>query len=173
MLPAFLIPALLGGGVGALTNKKDPLKGALLGAGLGGIGGAAMPGLLGAGTAGIAPGGQQAAMLAAQEGGGGLLGNMGWQGATTGVQGALNNAGGVMGAMDKFGKPVSTAMQAAEMVKPEDEPLPPPPSIVPPTASPTLGQIVQSDNDTWLKQMEMEQAKRDARRKRIGLIGMG
>lgn len=136
---------------------------------------AAGPGLLGSGgaTAGIVPGGQQAAMLSAQESGGGLLGNMGWQGATTGVQGALNSAGGMMGAVDKVGKPISTAMQAADMVKPEDQPLPPPPSILPPTSSPTLGQIVQINNDTWMKQLEMEQARRDARRKRIGLMGVG
>jgi hypothetical protein len=38
MFPA-LFPLLLGGGLGALTTKKDPLKGALLGAGLGALGG--------------------------------------------------------------------------------------------------------------------------------------
>jgi len=44
--------AVVGGSVGAMMNKKDPLKGALLGA-AGGYGGAT---LMGAGGAGIAPG---------------------------------------------------------------------------------------------------------------------
>ncbi len=90
-----------------------------------------------------------------------------------GVQGMLNNSGGLLGTIDKLVRPVDTAMKAADMVKPEDQPLPPPPSILPPTSSPTLGQIVQSNNDTWMKQLEMEQARRDARRKRIGLMGVG
>ena len=44
--------AIIGGSVGAMSNSKDPLKGALLGA-AGGYGGAT---LMGAGGAGIAPG---------------------------------------------------------------------------------------------------------------------
>lgn len=63
--------AMMGAAAGAVTNKKDPLKGALLGATLGGVGGAMAPGLLGAGApaagfAGITPMGAQAA--------GGLIG---------------------------------------------------------------------------------------------------
>jgi hypothetical protein len=44
--------AIIGGSVGAMSNSKDPLKGALLGA-AGGYGGAT---LMGAGGAGVAPG---------------------------------------------------------------------------------------------------------------------
>lgn len=42
-----LWPMLIGAGGGALLSKKDPLKGALLGAGLGAGGAAFAPGLLG------------------------------------------------------------------------------------------------------------------------------
>lgn len=66
--------AMIGATAGAVTNKKDPLKGALLGATLGYGGGALAPGLLGtgaaapaAGLAGITPMGVEAA--------GGLLGS--------------------------------------------------------------------------------------------------
>jgi len=39
--------AMIGGAAGGLLNKKDPLKGALMGAGLGYAGGSMAPGLLG------------------------------------------------------------------------------------------------------------------------------
>ena len=48
--------AMVGAAAGAVTNKKDPLKGALLGATLGGVGGAVAPGLLGGGAASTAGG---------------------------------------------------------------------------------------------------------------------
>ena len=57
--------AMMGAAAGAVTNKKDPLKGALLGATLGGVGGAVAPSLLGTGAA---------ASGAAAPASGGLLG---------------------------------------------------------------------------------------------------
>ena len=42
----FMIP-LVGAGIGAIANRKDPLKGALIGGGLGMAGGAALPGMIG------------------------------------------------------------------------------------------------------------------------------
>lgn len=45
--------AMMGAAAGAVTNKKDPLKGALLGATLGGVGGAVAPSLLGTGAAAV------------------------------------------------------------------------------------------------------------------------
>lgn len=57
--------AMMGAAAGAVTNKKDPLKGALIGATLGGVGGAVAPSLLAgapaSGLAGITPMGAQAA----------------------------------------------------------------------------------------------------------------
>ena len=52
--------AMIGAGVGAVTNPRKPLQGALLGGALGGFGGAAMTGVkatTAAGTAGLAGGG--------------------------------------------------------------------------------------------------------------------
>lgn len=77
VLDDMLLMAALGAGGGALFNKKDPLKGALIGGTLGGVGGAVMPGLLGGGaaaggaTAGIAPGATaatEAGLLGAETG---------------------------------------------------------------------------------------------------------
>lgn len=48
-----LMPLLIGAGLGAVANKKDPLKGALLGAGLGAAGGTLAAG--GGGLLGSAP----------------------------------------------------------------------------------------------------------------------
>ena len=42
---------MIGAGVGALTNRRNPLQGALLGGALGGFGGAAMGGIKGASAA--------------------------------------------------------------------------------------------------------------------------
>ena len=69
--------AMIGAAAGAVTNKKDPLKGALLGATLGGVGGTLAPGLLGAGATQAASGAAGAAGLqsgfGAQLAGQGLL----------------------------------------------------------------------------------------------------
>lgn len=55
--------AMIGAGVGAVTNRRNPLQGALLGGALGGFGGAAMGG---ATATQAAAGATQAANLAAQ-----------------------------------------------------------------------------------------------------------
>ncbi len=54
---------MIGAGVGALTNRRNPLQGALLGGALGGFGGAAMGGIKGASAAANAA---QAANISAQ-----------------------------------------------------------------------------------------------------------
>jgi len=43
-----MVPMLIGGGVGLLTNKKNPLEGALMGAGVGAAGGLLSPAAAGA-----------------------------------------------------------------------------------------------------------------------------
>jgi hypothetical protein len=69
--------AMVGAAAGAMTNKKDPLKGALLGATLGYGGGTLAPGLLGAGATQAASGAAGAAGIqsgfGAQLAGQGLL----------------------------------------------------------------------------------------------------
>lgn len=142
MIP-MLIP-LIGAASGALLNRDDPLKGALMG----GLLGAAAPaagGLLGAGgaTAGIAPGAtaatSQAGLLAAQEAGLGA-GALGWGGATTGLQGGLNSAlgaqagataGGLLDAAGNMAGPVGSAVNVAQQML-DNEPqiqAPPPPQL--------------------------------------------
>jgi hypothetical protein len=171
LIDDILLMAALGAGAGALTNKKDPLKGALMGGALGGVGGAVVPGLLSAGgaTAGIAPGataaaeggllagGEQAAMLAAQEAGLGATGSLGWGGATTGLQGGMNSmfgadagmqAGGLLGqagsVMDKA-KPVMQAAQTGQqMASATDQPqLPAPAAPMIRSSPPDLNGILQ------------------------------
>src|SRR5512139_2977928 len=111
-MPFPFIPMLIGAAGGALMNRKDPLKGALLGAGMGAAGGLLAPAAFGAGAAGA---GTQAGMLAAQEAGLGATGTLGWGGATTGVQGAMNSAIGPEMGM-KAGGLLSTANDVAKPV---------------------------------------------------------
>jgi hypothetical protein len=75
----------IGAGIGALTNKRDPFKGALLGAGMGALGGAGAAAMGGAGAAGAAGGvGGGTGLL----GGAGGLGISGTAGGVTGLTGA-------------------------------------------------------------------------------------
>ncbi len=170
------LASLVGGGLGAVTNKKNPLKGALMGAALGGVGG----GLLGAGAgagAGASAGAANTVpgMLAAQEAGLGSTA-LGWGGATTGAQGALNSAFGSQAGSDIGGlignaKPAmniaSQGMQAANMFKQPEQPLPPPPQVPVPVGGPqALAQLSGS-----LQQMgantDQERMMREARRRQL------
>lgn len=107
-----LLMSLFGAGAGALTNKKKPLQGALLGGGLGAAGGGLLSG-------GLAVGGEQGAMLAAQ--------NAGLEGATAATNAALGEGTGLLGTATKLAKPVGVAMQAADMAQPEQPPIQPQP----------------------------------------------
>lgn len=152
ILDDMLLMAALGAGGGALFNRKNPLKGALIGGALGGLGGAVVPGLLGGAGAAAAPAAEglgaaatsQTGLLAAQEAGLGATGGLGWGGATTGIQGGLNSAlgsstgssiGNVMGSTldtaNKLEKPASAMMNAAsqanQMAGQQQPPLQPQP----------------------------------------------
>lgn len=130
--------ALVGGAVGGLLNKKDPIKGALLGAGAGFTGGSlAAGGLLGgAGAAGGAAGGTgltaatgTGLSLGTGSGGIGLTAGAG-QGATlastssglglnAGNAALGSEAGGLLGGMKtamSYAKPVGEAAMAANAV---------------------------------------------------------
>lgn len=152
-----LLFSLLGAGTGALTNKKNPLKGAAIGGALGAGGG-----LLGGAGAAAAPT-SQAGLLAAQEAGLGSAA-MGWGGATTGTQGMLNGAlgseigAGVGGFLGKAEKPAMAALQGAQVAQ----------SMTPPEQPIVPGQIQKQPVDmTGLlnqsaqqQQMEMEEQER-------------
>ena len=147
------LPLLIGGGLGALTNKKNPLKGALLGAGMGALGGAvapAMGGLLGnAGTAaayGTGLGTQQTAMLAAQEAGMGGLG---------GLKTALG-----------YAEPISQAMGTAQQFMGPDEAPVPPPQLQQQNGGQILAQLAQPQQ---VQTSEQERMMR--RQQRRGLLG--
>ncbi len=142
---------LLGAALGGLTSKK-PLKGALLGAGLGAAGGgllgpSAAGGLFGnpatAMTYGTGLGSQQTAMLAAQEAG---MGN--------GLLGALQ---GAKPAFDAVG----SGMQAASMFDQPDQMIPPP-QLAPQTGSQTLAALAAQPQAGGINQSLM--ARRQARR---------
>lgn len=176
-----LLASLIGGGAGAMFNRKDPLKGALMGAGLG-AGGAALPGLLsGAGAAASAGGtatlgAEQLAAAKAQEAGLGQLGGIGWGGATTGVQGMANSslggATGLLGNMDKITRPASIAMQASQAVAPENKaPMIQPVPLSPHMANSNLGQIVQQNQQSEMQRRQLEEQRRQMRRQRIGMMG--
>ena len=149
-----LLFSLLGAGTGALTNKKDPLKGALLGGGLGAAGG----GLLGGG---LAVGGEQGAMLAAQ--------NAGLEGATAATNAALGGPG-LLGQATAAMKPIGTAMSAAQtaqsMMPQEQPPIQPQPIQRTPM---DMSAIFQNQG----QQQQFEQAEQERRRQLMAQYSQG
>ena len=112
----FWVPMAIGAGLGALTNK-DPLKGAVMGAGMGaatgGLGAAAGAGATGAGANLAAMGGGQG-LLAGTSAAGGLAGNAA-QGLSMGASGGGLLAGGAQGltAAPGAGMALTSATQPA------------------------------------------------------------
>lgn len=127
-----LMPLLLGAGIGAIANKKDPLKGAVLGAGIGAAGGLLAPAAGGGGLLGAAPaaaGASGAASGAAATGASSMASSLP---AFNPVTGAYVNASSLPGmtgltetlksattAAKPFGEAASTAMQAKGLLAPE------------------------------------------------------
>ena len=168
--------ALIGGAVGGIVDKKDPLRGAALGA----AGGYFAPGLMSAGsgsaasTAGLlapnasAAAGSQAAMLAAQNEGFGAIGQqMLAQSAGTTAPTSVNLMAGVQraGEMFKQAKPVmdaaGTAMQVRGMFQ-DNTPMPVAQSSLPQRAPMDVSGLLGNGQVAQLQQ------KRMARR---GLLG--
>lgn len=111
---------LLGAAAGALMDKKKPLRGAMLGglagmtggaaAGAGGLlGGAASAGAAGAGAAGA--------------GAGGLLGGAGASGAAGAGAGNAMSVGGFLKTAQNIAEPVFGAVQAAQSMTPQEQPI--------------------------------------------------
>jgi len=123
-MAAAAAPMAIGAAAGAMFNRDNPLKGAMMG----GLGGAALGPAMGAlGGAGAA--GSQAAQLASQEAGLGTLGGMGWNGATTGLQGAIN--GGTGGLLNSMSNPMVKAGMKLAMPQQQQQPLLSPPPMQP------------------------------------------
>lgn len=171
MLP-FMIP-LIGAGIGAIANRKDPLKGGLIGGGLGMAGGAALPGMIGTQAAapiveaGMAAPLTQSGMLAGQEAGLGL-GSLGWNGATTGAQGAMNAGGG--GLLNTAGNALDTAAKVKSLTQ-DNNPIPPATSFSSGGGNGSVGGVYQTLQNQRLAQREYDNNLRALRAKRIGLLG--
>ena len=115
-MPFPLLLPLIGAGIGALTNKDDPLKGGLIGGAAGFV-----PGILGAGAGGAAAGAGSAISSTAGTAGSGIAG------AGTGLTGALSGAGvpittsiGEAGVGANLGSGLnSQILQAGNVITPE------------------------------------------------------
>ena len=112
----WMIP-LAGAAAGALLNKKDPLKGALIGGALGAGGMAAAP-MLGLGAAGAA-GASGAASAAGAAGASGAAGAAGASGAAGAAQAAAAPAAeaGLFSQLAQYTKPAAEGLQAVGMAQ--------------------------------------------------------
>lgn len=154
--------ALMGGAVGGLLNKKDPLTGAVMGAGLGygagALGGAG--GLLGTAAPNGAAYTGTAAELAADGLGGVAMTPTPFESAIGSVPGMVKQAKPYMDA-------VGTGMQVANQF--QDKPVPITPSpIMPPTFNNAPGQMVASMQQQQAERIAIDQQRRMQRRQARG-----
>lgn len=179
MFPAFLMPALIGGGLGLLTSKKDPLKGALLGAGLGAAGGLLGPALAPAAGAGGAISGSalaaESAALGVPFAGGATL-----PGSAIGGTALAQEAAGLgvpapgLSGMDAFnqtlgklkpaGDAIGTGLQVAGMFEKPDTPIIPSPTIQYASGNQTMDGLLSNMQGQQNRQLEDAQRKREMRR---------
>lgn len=175
--------------VGALTDRKKPLRGALMGAGLGAGGGALMSGgglggLMGSGSAaGGGAGGLLGGQGAGATAGSGSAGGTGYglgQPVVSGSAGNATYAGGQsQGLLGWFGeklssfnqtaKPymdaVSTGQQAAGLISPRQEPLAAQPQQQQISSGPqALAEIAQGQPNNLIEQRRQYAAQRRASR---------
>lgn len=150
--------ALIGGGLGALTSKKNPLKGAVTGAGLGAMGGAGLGALGSAPVASAATTASGAAMDAGITSGNIMANNAAITGVTqpTTMRGLLSTAKPYMEA-------AGAAQQVGGLLAPQQQPIPAPPPLMPTQANPqAFAQISQGID----QQLQQDAAARAARRNR-------
>lgn len=134
-----LMPLLIGAGLGAVANKKDPLKGAMLGAGIGAAGGLLAPAAAGGGLLGAAPAagaagasgaaGAAAGATSAAAGGASMASSLPAFNPITGTFANASSLPGMTGltetlksataAVKPFGEAAGTAMQAKGLLAPE------------------------------------------------------
>lgn len=176
---------LLGAGAGAAGAGAGATGAGLLGAAEGGAAASSGAGVL------AADGTTQAGLLAAQESGAGVLGsgNLGYGGATTGVQGSLNSAlgpeagaqaggflsdaGGYLDTAKKIYEPVSTGVQVAQAFQP-----PPEPQLMPSPIAPqqnfgpqSLADIAGQGPQQAIAQQQFDMAEKERRRRQIAGVG--
>lgn len=176
MFPLFM-PMLIGAGIGGLLNKKDPLKGALLGAGLGATGGAVAPGLLGGsaaagsvGAAGATGAASSASMASSLPAFNPITGAYVNASSLPGMTGLLETAKGAGMAAKPYMEAFGTAKQAADMVTPQEAPPPMPVqlSTQPLDLSPILNQNQQEMARTFEEDMKRRQSMGEFARYAMG-----
>ena len=162
-----MAPMLIGGGIGLLTNKKNPLEGALMGAALGAGGGllapAAAAGTAAAGTgtavAGLGTGTAAAAATPAAAATVAPVAPAWYDGMLSGVKSVANTA-------KPFSDAAVPAMQIAQMTK--EEPLPPiqaSPLMAPGQGlNPQMQGLLQSIQSTDAQRAQEEMQRRQANR---------
>lgn len=164
-----MIPMLIGGGVGLLTNKKNPLEGALMGAALGAGGGLLSPSAAGTAAAGtgtaVAGLGTGTAAAAATPAAAATVAPVApvapawYDGMLSGVKSVANTA-------KPFSDAAVPAMQIAQMTK--EEPLPPiqaSPLMAPGQGlNPQMQGLLQSIQSTDAQRAQEEMQKRQTNR---------
>lgn len=154
--------ALIGGAAGGLMNKKDPLKGALLGAGAGYTGGAlAGGGLLGAAPAAATPAAGASSMATSLPAFNPITGTYANATQLPGVTGAMETLKSFNSAVKPVGEAMGTAMQVQGMFQ-DNTPMPVAQSSLPQRAPMDVSGLLGTGQVAELNQ------KRMARR---GLLG--
>ncbi len=171
-----MIPMLIGGGIGLLTNKKNPLEGALMGAGVGAAGGLLSPAAAGApaelGAAAV-PGlstGTAVPGLSTGTAVPGLNAAAAAPPPAPWYDGVLSTAKEVAGNAKPVADAAGTAMMVAQMTK--EEPPPPiqaSPLMVPGNGSnPQMQGLLQSIQSTDAQRAQEEMQRRQANRAKRG-----
>lgn len=152
--------ALIGGAAGGLLNKKDPLKGALLGA-AGGYAGGGLLAPTGAAAANGAAYTGTAAELAADGLGGVAMQPTGLEAGLLGIKDFAKQAKPVMDA-------AGTAAQVAQMTKPTPQAPIQHAQLMPSTPSPMFNNVMQN----IMGKQQMDRAMEEQRKaRRMQLIG--
>jgi len=166
-----MAPMLIGGGIGLLTNKKNPLEGALMGAGMGAAGGLLSPAAAGApaelGAAAV-PGLSTGTAVPGLSTGTAVPGLNAAAAAPPApwYDGVLSTAKEVAGNAKPVADAAGTAMTVAQMTK--EEPPPPiqaSPVMVPGNGSnPQMQGLLQSIQSTDAQRAQEEMQKRQTNR---------
>lgn len=180
--------------MGAMADKKNPVRGAAIGAGIGLTGGAAAGGLLGAGAAGAGAAGAGAAgasaagaagLGAAGGAGGAAFGNAGlmYAGADAAAAGTLGGGAsvaggsalgasspGLLGMASQYGKPAMQAFSTAQnsgLLGGNEQPAQPQPIAQAGGGSQILAALAQQGDPSQM----LQQAQMKRRQRRMGLLG--
>lgn len=159
------LPMAIGAGIGLLTNKKDPIQGALLGAATGAAGGILSP------TASAIPATQGIGQSAAS----GLMNSAASASSAPLVEAASapwwQSAAGIADAVKPYTDAAGAAMQVAQETKEPEMQITPSPMITPMPNS-NLGAMVTQMEQSQANKIEQEKQARFARRKARGGYGL-